>query len=495
MLRSKKARPTAILIALAALLVVAGTVAVTAADTKGPSSSATPYLVSVDPAAKTTSLLTVGDSVNNKPDGTPYRMVGIPDGLGTFDNGDGTFTLVMNHELVNTIGVERAHGAKGAFVSKWIIRKSDLTVVSGADLIQQVATWNTATSSYNAPAKGVAFSRFCSADLAPLSAFYNAATTLGYNGRIFMNGEESGNEGRAIGHLMDGTSYELPRLGKFSWENSVANKASGDKTVVVGTDDGTGGQVYIYVGTKTSTGTPVEKAGLTNGTLFGIKVAGLTTETVSSTLAPATAFTLVDLGNVENTTGAALETASTANGVTNFLRPEDGSWDPTNPKVFYFATTASISTPSRLWRLTFNDPANPAAGGTIDMVLDGTEGQRMLDNLTVNSFGQVLIQEDPGNNDRIAKLWRYNTATDKLVLLAQHDPERFTPGAAGFITQDEESSGIIDVSDILGAGWYLLGVQVHKASADAELAEGGQLVALYFPNTSNNQLYLPLVTM
>ena len=40
--------------------------------------------------------MTVGDSVNAKPDGTPYRMVGIPDGLGAFDNGDGTFTDVID---------------------------------------------------------------------------------------------------------------------------------------------------------------------------------------------------------------------------------------------------------------------------------------------------------------------------------------------------------------------------------------------------------------
>ena len=32
-------------------------------------------------------------------------MVGIPDGLGAFDNGDGTFTVLMNHELGNTQGV------------------------------------------------------------------------------------------------------------------------------------------------------------------------------------------------------------------------------------------------------------------------------------------------------------------------------------------------------------------------------------------------------
>ncbi|MBK8121275.1 MAG: hypothetical protein IPK39_20560 [Sulfuritalea sp.] len=91
-----------------------------------------------------------------------------------------------------------------------------------------------------------------------------------------MNGEENGNEGRAFGFVATGSNkgkvYELPYLGKFSWENSVANPYSGDKTVVIGLDDSTPGQVYVYQGTKTNTGLDIDKAGLTNGTLAGIKV-------------------------------------------------------------------------------------------------------------------------------------------------------------------------------------------------------------------------------
>ena len=64
-----------------------------------------------------------------------------------------------------------------------------------------------------------------------------------------MNGEETGPEGRAYGFVETGASkvkaYELPKLGKFSWENSVANPFSGDQTIVVGVDDATPSQVYI----------------------------------------------------------------------------------------------------------------------------------------------------------------------------------------------------------------------------------------------------------
>jgi len=54
------------------------------------------------------------------------------------------------------------------------------------------------------------------------------------------------------------------------------------------------------------------------------------------------------------------------------------------------------------------------------------------------------------------------------------------PGAMNFLTQDEESSGIIDASSILGEGWYLLVQQAHYAT-DTELVEGGQLLALHIP--------------
>ncbi len=438
-----------------------------------------PYLVRKQPYVVIKSLLTVGDSVNNKPDGTPYRMVGFPDGLGAFDNGDGTFTLLMNHELGDTVGIQRAHGATGAFVSKWIINKGNLRVLHGEDLIQSIVTWNP-NGYWNDPAKGVALSRLCSADLPPLSAFYDQASGLGYNGRIFMNGEEKGAEGRAFAHLLNGVSYELPWLGKFSWENSVAHPDPGLKTVVVGLDDSGGGQVYVYVGEKTSSSDPIEAAGLSNGVLYGIKVEGFPVEDNTSGIPSGTPFTVHNFGDVSYLSGAELEALSNANSVTAFQRPEDGAWDPNNPADFYFVTTASFTANSRLWRLRFNDPTNPMAGGKIDMLLDGSEGPKMMDNLTVDTRGRVFIQEDPGRQDYLAKIWRYSIANDSLELIAEHDPLRFIPGAPNFLTRDEESSGIIPLDDIFGSGWFILVSQAHYAT-DAELVEGGQLLVLRYP--------------
>src|SRR6185369_11150793 len=127
---------------------------------------------------------------------------------------------------------------------------------------------NPATATYTlydstTPSPLTIFGRFCSADLPAVGAFYNPSTGLGTQESIFMNGEETNDESRAMAHIVTGpnggTSWELPALGKGAWENSVATPHAGDKTVVGIMNDGTDGQVYFYIGAKTTTGTEVEK--------------------------------------------------------------------------------------------------------------------------------------------------------------------------------------------------------------------------------------------
>ena len=68
-------------------------------------------------------------------EGQPWRIVGIPDGLGAFDNGDGTMTVLMNEELGATAGVVREHGSTGAFVSQLIVDTDTLEVLSARGLV------------------------------------------------------------------------------------------------------------------------------------------------------------------------------------------------------------------------------------------------------------------------------------------------------------------------------------------------------------------------
>lgn len=448
----------------------------------GPSATQSPYVLPLVPGFTVTSLLNAGTAVGN------YTMSGLPDGLGAFDNNDGTFTLLMNHEFGSgSTGAVHAYGSAGAYVSKWIINKSTLNVVSGADLTQNVYLWNAASSTYsmyNASNTSTlaGFGRFCSADLAAPTAFFNPLTGKGTTARMLLNGEEIGDNGRMLAHIASGTeagnTYELPYLGKFSCENQVANPRPSDKTIVAGFDDTTPGQVYIYVGNKMSAGNEITKAGLVGGTLYGVAVQGMLNESNGTFAGPNTTFSLIPLGsNIQAITGTSLQALSVNLGVTQFLRPEDGAWDPSSPRDLYFNTTNAFNSPSRVWRLRFNDIENPQLGGTITAVLDGTEGQQMLDNMTIDNSGHIYLNEDVGNNAFLGRVLVYDIASDVLTPVLQHDVSRFTTSGANFLTQDEEASGILDVQSILGPGKLLFVSQAHY-SVPSPVVEGGQLLML-----------------
>ena len=113
-------------------------------------------------------------------------------------------------------------------------------------------------------------------------------------------------------------------------------------------------------------------------------------------------------------------------------------------------------------------------------MLNATKG-RMFDNITIDRLGRLVLQEDTGNEPHVSKIYVYGIDTGELIEVAHHDEQLFVQGMnpGKFITQDEESSGVIDAADLLGPGWFLLDVQVHKSNPDPELVEGGQLVAMY----------------
>lgn len=473
---------------------------------QGPSTATAPYVQAIVPGLQITSIMTTGDTVGG------YKMGGLPDGLGAYDNGDGTFTVLMNHELGATVGVTRAHGGIGSYVSEWVIDKTTLQVMSGADLMKKVyqqvgGVWS------EVPATGAAgqtssFSRFCSADLADRDAFYHKGK--GTKNRIFLNGEESApTYQRGMAHVATGpdkgSSYVLPwtATANGAWENLLANPYSGSKTVVIGNADGGTNGVYVYVGTKSNTGNDIERAGLVGGDLYRVAVAGAAAETraadaglglsLNSKGRYAGAFTLV----------AGADTGNAAS--TKFLRPEDGAWDKLDHNRYYFVTTDTIDAAkdgnlnsdipagqvgrSRLWALNFVDSANPVLGGTIEMMLDGTVNNgeyQMFDNITVNDDGSLVLMEDVGNNKHNGKIWKFNPTTGDMVKLTRFDPALFGDlAAAGTITKDEETSGVIDVTDLLqrkdGRTYNLFVAQNHAASGDVETVEGGQLLLMSQP--------------
>jgi hypothetical protein len=495
------------------------TLAQSALADQGISSSQDSYMQPVAPGVAYTSILTAGDAAKNG-----YRMAGIPDGLGAYDNDNGTFTVLMNHEIDNLGGAVRAHGAKGAFVSEWVINKRTLKVISGGDLIKKVFAWNSATqqSETTPTATPVTFSRFCSADLAGSRAFFNPKSGLGSHARIFLNGEEGGATGYAVAHVATGHDKgESYILGKFNlatngsggtavggWENLLANPYPQDKTVVVGTNDGGTGimnnTVMVYVGTKTNQGSEADKAGLTNGVIKFVNVAGVVNEINNS----AARSTGIVSGN----------RFTLADTPTTFSRPEDGAWNPRNPNEFYFVTTDQLDKTdltggtqkggTRLWRLSFDDIRNVEAGGVIDILVDtatmaggvGVDKPNMFDNMSVNVDGTITLLEDVGNAEHNGKMWQFNPADGSMTLLGKFNPALFGDVVggtytAGTHTKDEETSGVIDVTRILdrrdGKKHQLFVVQDHAPAASLQaigamdpaadpvaMFQGGQLVLM-----------------
>jgi hypothetical protein len=515
----------------------------------GPSTQTEPYLVPVVKGVAITSILTTGDSING------YRLVGIPDGMGAFyvtgsegPHGDDhhgklgpkTFDLVVHHELGHTAGKVRSHGSTGAFVSRWTIDRTTLKVLAGRDAINSpndLFTWNGTTY---VPGT-TAFERFCSADLAVPGTY--KFHQFGTEARIFLGGEETtptftADSGRATARILTGPdagkAYVLPRLGKHSYENILANSYPQKKTILMIGDDANvdtnvtaatqcrtttstncvspPSEIFMYVGMKQQKGNEIERAGLTNGTLYGMRVkvkgqvvTGENTDFVFSSASPAVTkarFEFVGFGDVSNKTGAEIEDATIPAQVMQFMRVEDGAWDPRpgHERDYYFITTGRISAaattwrPSRLWHMHFDDIENPEKGGTIEMALtnkfyadatanpDGDPSYQMFDNIAIDKLGRIVLLEDVGNNARIGRIYVYGIDSGKLVQVARHNPKFFGGSAAtnpDFLTQDEEASGVIDASAFLGDGWFLTTVQNHKASSDVELVEGGQLLALY----------------
>jgi hypothetical protein len=328
----------------------------------GPSTVTAPYVLPVAPGVEVTSLLTVNDAGAA---GNGYEYVGIPDGLGRrWENGK--VVAYNNHELPANRGIVRRHGAIGAFVSKLTIDPETRKVVKGEDFISPgVLFWNYATGQYStspspswtnkdgttAPAQLKEFGRFCSGSLSEPLQLLSKRTLRGYADQIYFANEETGDEGRVFGVAPDGTAYQLPRLGLLSWENTNVASTRGDTTLVIGDEDGASGQLRAYVGTKQYTGSPFDKAGLTNGTLNVIDAvnAAVTNDVQFRATYGKGNPAPVRINEIDWTQGGAAQNAEAAAKGPTLNRIEHGAWDPSHRNDYYFVTTeggvgATVST-------------------------------------------------------------------------------------------------------------------------------------------------------
>jgi hypothetical protein len=502
--------------ALAAVLVV--TMAVV-----GSVSAATSVKPYVEPAGdryQVRSLFSVDDKVPllGGAQGQQYRMVGIPDGLGGHPNRDGTGTLLMNHELGFTARSEPVVGGaknRGAIVSQWIL-DADGDPVAGRRAYDRVYGENT----FLGPAPEVGneaqmpsqFARFCSGTL--------AGPAEGFDRHVYLTNEEStspetfdGKGGLSVA-IFDGEIHTLPKLGRYSKENTNVQPGQGTRTVIFATEDGPAtldNQLYMYVGEKdrSSDASVLARNGLDNGKLYLFRSLDPARNSERTFTSGSVRGEWVEVPNAEALTDAQLEAASDAAGAMTFVRPEDGAFNPNNRNEFFFDTTGSssgaddgVNELGRLYSLRLH-PGNPLKPATLSIVYNadtvvaaGGDIAISPDNIGVS--GRYLMVNEDGTTEsravmaakgRDGSIWRFDLGKGPVdavgvdastaTRVAQLDP----PGRDGVAVGPGvwETSGVIDASSMFGPDTWLSDVQAHPPTA----APGGATVTV-----EDGQLFL-----
>lgn len=460
------------------------------------------YVESLQSSIDIQSILTSGDTFGS------YTFPGVPDGSGALIAGN-TLRIFTNSELSYapaSAALSRANGtAQGSTVSEIDYDLTTRKVSNVKEFLSSVTYYDytskkwgktpvapagaTATDSYGTPLHSTFLGRFCSSSLSPAGrlSYKSGKTTYGITDPVFLTGEETGDEGRGFAVNAKGEMVHIPKFGLASWETFNVVPTTSKVTAVIGNEDNgaTNSQVSMYVGTKTNKGTWYDKAGFTNGARYILNLGGQATEAGYRATYAKGQEVGVEFREVQTQANGVDQNYFASSVGTSLARIEDGSFDPNHPNDYYFITTESnkdvnatkvdpaLPLQSRdggaLWRLRFKDVKNPLAGATVTMLLNGTEAPYMNkpDNLEVDAFGNILIQEDPGNQPIRTRVFAYRISDGKIATLAQFKKEYFEPGQPNFITQDEETSGIFDATKWLKKSatdtnkYYVFVAQVH----------------------------------
>jgi hypothetical protein len=468
------------------------------------------------PALKISSLITNGEFSNGlNPGDSVYAPTGIFDGMGAYDNGNGTYTLLVNSELGSTAGygyLVNGVALTGARVSKFIVDKDaddnasngyQSSIVSGGIAYSAIYDANGALVSNSSQVEGGGFGRFCSSTYIGANSFGGGR---GFADGIYLTGEENGNVGRFWAlDTATGGFWSLPGLGRAGWENATLIDTGSPNTVGVLLMDDNNAPIYLWVGEKSSApgANFLERNGLaaSQGSLYTWAPSGGSIGTGEGTLdvpdsadlnklalGTAAAGSWQRLGSgteVAALSGAQLKDLAFSKGALQLIRLEDVHVNPANGQQAVFATTGGSGADlfGNLITLdfagAFDGTGRISAGNTtaLKVIYDAdrlavpASGIRSPDNLTWSKDGFIYVQEDrsvaASNFDPTtfgeASIWKLSsTATDSVT--GQAVSERWAqidrtavPAVYGQTDPNPadygnwESSGIIDVSDFYGA--------------------------------------------
>src|SRR5262249_25273029 len=146
---------------------------------------------------------------------------------------------------------------------------------------------------------------------------------VGLDRQIYFAGEENGapatfdGKGGLAVAIFDGVAHILPEIGRFEHENVVVLPNTGDKTVILSTEDAGSltSQLYMYVGTKDpGASDPLVKNGLVGGKLYVLSATGAFHDEAAFHKGDGTlsALTWHEITDPAGKNDAALETAAQA---------------------------------------------------------------------------------------------------------------------------------------------------------------------------------------
>jgi hypothetical protein len=412
-------------------------------------------------ALKTYSLLSSDDQLPQSP---AFVFGGSTDGAGLLPNPDGTFTLLVNNE-------------DNFAVSRITLDKTFKPVKGEYVLNSDGGTW-----------------RLCSATLA-------TPAEHGF-GPVFLTCGESGQESRTHALPVNtdaqqaGLSREVAGLGRWSAENAVPlpkTSYPGKTVIVIGDDDSdvNAGQVALYLSNTVGD--------LDNGTLYMLKRTDNNQREMDMTLGTSYDVEFVKIDNHKTLTGAQINAKVNDLKAIKFGRVEDVDYrrgGAANGREIYFAVTGQNNTGAnadysrskygRIYKLALD--ANDPTKGKLELLLNGDDRNGPAktfqdpDNVCVTT-NYIYIMEDPneyGDEKHDAYVYQYNLTTKQISPVLELDHRRTAVDAAKYNVGGTsklgswESSGMIDVSDILGRpNTFLLGIQSHTWRGDKYLGVDG----------------------
>jgi hypothetical protein len=536
--RPRRAAPKRLLALIGAVIVLGGAVAPVTARShdRGYLTGQDEMLISVADGASAKAIVTVGEIIGG------YRFESLPDGISVRDAGHGQVEAFVNHETstvafpYNAAGPTTANSLNdfdNAQLSRLVLDRNDGGVLDASMVITSAER----------------FQRFCSNFLATREQGFSRDilfTNEEATDFVFRQGKgpewtapipagtpNAEQAGVVVAYdVTSGARKPIYGMGRLNHENSVA--IPGFKQVVLLTGDDTfttnpaGSQVYAYLAGS------ADEVWNDQGDLWGFRAKDWHAyndyyDVLPDGSTPPIEGEFVKIDKAAATGDqTALENASDAAGVFEFVRVEDIAYDREDPNVIYIAdsgranaangigvmydsTGARVQQPAsfasrngRIWKMVL-DPKDPRHVLSLTILIEGDDiplasqdataslaAIHQPDNLETTKHS-LLITEDPSSSNQYpiatgntARLWWYHLDGPKKGTmevafkvdqsadqgLTDRDPTTQTPPGpvpAGFglgTGGSWETSGIVDVSKYFGRGWFLIDVQAHTLWVD-----------------------------